>query len=52
MFTLAQIVADVKGELHGDVDMDLTIRSIATLKNAYSDELSFLSNVKYKGSLE
>ncbi|MDQ6953150.1 MAG: UDP-3-O-(3-hydroxymyristoyl)glucosamine N-acyltransferase [Mariprofundaceae bacterium] len=51
VFTLAQIVADVKGELHGDVDMDLTIRSMATLKNADSGELSFLSNVKYKDSL-
>jgi len=50
-FTLAELVADVQGELCGDVDMNLTIRSIAMLKNACSDELSFLSDIKYKDAV-
>ncbi|MDQ6991589.1 MAG: UDP-3-O-(3-hydroxymyristoyl)glucosamine N-acyltransferase [Mariprofundaceae bacterium] len=47
-FSLAELVAEIDGELHGDVDVDMQIQSIATLKDATAQDISFLSNAHYK----
>ncbi|MDQ6974246.1 MAG: UDP-3-O-(3-hydroxymyristoyl)glucosamine N-acyltransferase [Mariprofundaceae bacterium] len=50
-FSLAELIADIEGELHGHVNADIQIQSIATLKNATAQDISFLSNAHYKRAL-
>ena len=46
MWSLAKIAAHIKGEVIGDANFEVT--SFATLRSAQEDQISFLSNTKYK----
>ena len=48
-YTLAQIAALLGGRVLGDAEIE--IAQVATLEQAKSDEISFLTNSKYRGKL-
>lgn len=49
-YTLAQLANKVQGRVKGNPD--LTIVGLGTLENARSDQISFLSNPKYRSQLQ